>query len=884
MPENTPPNRIAHYEIVERIGAGGMGEVYRARDSKLGRDVALKLLPRDLTGDEERMVRFAREAQVLASLNHPNIGAIYGIEDAEDSKALVLELIEGPTLHERMREGPLPVTEALTIARQIAEAVESAHEKGVVHRDLKPANVMITPGGQVKVLDFGLAKAMAPEEASGSQPSLSLSPTISSPMTAPSVILGTAAYMSPEQARGVPVDKRADIWSFGVILYEMLTGKRLFRGEMVSDILAEVLKTEPDWGTLPPETPARIRRLLKRMLVRDPKQRIHDIGDARIIIDEALAGEEDEIPHAALEAATASATSRGPLPMIAAALAGAVLAAGLAWTLKPGGAPAGTAGGGTGSAQVAKFTTPVETSVRNTRLSPDGRRLAYVTPEGLWVRELDQLKPRLILEEPARGPFWSPDGEWIGYGIEETLYKVRVTGGDPVRIGSVPRGHDYGEASGGVWREDGKIVFSTGYHGLYEISSQGGAPVEILPPGEGEIDFHEVAGLPGDRGLVFVVHKREGPYGLDVWDGIERHSLAIPENEEDIEGPVYSPSGHILFQRRGESSGLWAIPFDLETFAATGEAFLVQSEASHATIRGGTLAFVLEGAVGKGQIVEVDRTGDILRKISEPSDFWGALDVTADGRRIIVARGTGKDELWIYEAERGTSKRFTFDDYRNNMGIWGPNEEFIYFYTINPMNLYRARADGTDEPEFLGPGVLPFLSPDGKYMAHTRLSPDLFGWDIWVQDLEDTAAEPWVIDESDGIDWYSPVSPDGRYIAYQSQVSGKYQIYVTTFPRPGKKSVVSPALGQWVRWSSDGTELFYMANDSLMAVDVDLTGPTFGRPELLFKREMFQWPDAFDVHEDGERFYLIVPHEEEGAEAEPNRIVVVQNWAKEFEQ
>jgi Tol biopolymer transport system component len=879
---NQPPKSIAHYSILDLLGAGGMGEGYRARDSKLGRDVALKLLPRDFTGDEERMARFAREAQVLASLNHPNIGAIYGIEDTEDSKALVLELIEGPTLEDRMKEGAVPVTEALTIARQIAEAVESAHETRVVHRDLKPANVKLTPDGLVKVLDFGLAKAMAPEQASGTQPSLSLSPTISSPMTAASVILGTAAYMSPEQARGVPVDKRADIWSFGIILFEMLSGRRLFRGETVSDVLADVLKGEPDWDTLPPDTPARIRRLLGRCMVRDPKQRLQDIGDARIVIGEALAGEEDEIPASALAAGASGTTpaKRYSFGLIATALLSAFIAAAAVWTLRPFAPPAS-------HTHVSKFSTQVPDGTFGTSLSPDGRSLAYVN-KGLWVRKFDQVNPRLLLAE--RGielvPFWSPDGEWIGYGVETTIYKIPASGGDPIRIGSAPGGHDFNPSASATWLPNGKVVFSTGYAGVFEISSQGGHAVEILPPGEDEVDYHEFIVLPDNRTFIYDIHHNDGGARLGIWDGTERSLFYEEPAGEDISDLAYSPTGHLLYRQAGAGGGIWALPIDVESKVARGNPFLVVPGGRYPSIApGGTLACVLSGTAGKGQVVQVDRSGLVVRTIGNSDQYFGSVTTNRDGTKLILAKGESSTsrELWIYDTERGATTRFTSDDFRNDFGNWSPDEEDIYYNSINPMIIYVRSADGSEEPRVISSGALPYPSPDGKYISYADLDANDSGWDIMARSLEDSAAEPWIIEASNGTDWCSPISPNGRYIAYSTEASGSPQVHVTTFPEPGKRWVVSTGLGEWPRWPGDGSELFYAAGDSIMVVDVSYENEiSFGTPRLLFEREMFRWPDLFDVTAERQSFLFIASFEDQETEPEPRRIMVVQNWPAEF--
>ncbi len=865
------PRSIAHYEIVEKIGAGGMGEVWRARDSKLGRDVALKLIPEELSGDSERMSRFAREAQVLASLNHPNIAAIYGIENSDESKVLVLELVEGPTLQDRIKKGAIPLTESLEVARQIAEAVHSAHERGVIHRDLKPANVKITTDGQVKVLDFGLAKAIVTDEVSGSTPSLSLSPTISNPMTAANMILGTAAYMSPEQARGKPVDKRADIWSFGVILFEMLTGRSLFRGETISDTMAEVLKTVPDWESLPKNTPIRIRRLIRRCLTRDPRQRLQDIGDARILIEETLAGDDDDVQP------VATARGGGAGRIIAAAILAALIGGAAAWFLKP--SPPET------TLPLRKFLSVVPEGTRDVAISPDGTMLAYVQ-NGLMVRELDQLSSRRLVEEDnINVPFWSPDGMWIGYGHDKDLYKVRVTGGEPAKIGTIPDGHSFEESASAHWQEDGKIVYSTGYYGLYEVASQGGESTLLLEPGQGIRDFHEMIAIPGLGALVFIVHLDEGGSGtLRLWDGTTKSNLYTTPDGARVSDLAYSPTGHLVFTRGGSSRDIWALPFDAGSLEVTGEPFLVQSRGVESSVsRDGTLSFIRTRTGDRGKIVQVDRAGKIKNEIGSPEIYWGALSVSSDEEHILVAKGTGmSQEIWNYDIGRGSSTRITTDDYRNDFALWGPDEKEIYFYTNDPMNIYARQTDGTGELRELGPGALPYPSPDGKYLAYSLLKPDIYDWDIWVRSLEDESAEPWPLVQSAGRDWWSPISQNGEYALYTSENTGPEMVYATTFPHAEKHWAVSVGPGEFPLWRDDGREVYYMVGDSIMAVPVTIESElSFGVPTLLFRRELYRWPNVFDVSPDGESFYFIVPADLD--KVEPRALVVVQNWIAEFE-
>jgi serine/threonine-protein kinase len=613
---------FAHYKITEKLGAGGMGEVWRAHDSKLGRDVALKVVPAAFAQDPERMARFQREAQVLASLNHPHIGAIYGLEDLDNSSALVLELIEGPTLSDRVRTGgAMPVAEALRIAQEMAEAVETAHESGIIHRDLKPANVKLTADGQVKVLDFGLAKAMEAGD-SGSGAVLTQSPTLSpitGAMTADNVILGTAGYMSPEQARGQTVDKRADIWAFGVILFEMLTGRNLFTGDTVSDSLAAVLRADPDWEELPPDTPPRIRRLLRRSLEREPKNRLRDMGDARLAIAETIAG----VPDTEDSGVRALTAPRNPWPVLVAAVAGAVVAAALTWWLAPHGE----------ELPLRKFAIPMAMDDPNMgaafepALSPDGSRMAYSSGGRLWIRNLAELRAReLAGTEGARAPFWSPDGRWIGYGQEHELRKISPEGGESSLIGVMPSSSLSNSATA-CWTVDHGIVFSTAESGLYQIPAQGGDATELVPTGEGESDFHEVVTGPGGRGLVFVVHRTEGIDTIGALTPDGRRTTLMTVEGQTVADPACSPTGHVLFRRYPSADGVWALPVSFDDMEVTGEPFLVTADARRPTAAGGNLVLVTGVHAGRRELVWMNRQGEAQGTIGEPADIrpWPSL-------------------------------------------------------------------------------------------------------------------------------------------------------------------------------------------------------------------------------------------------------------------
>ena len=530
--------KIGNYEIVDKIGAGGMGEVYRARDTKLTREVAVKVLPDVFAGDSDRLSRFEREARLLAGLNHPGIGAIYGLEEHEGTRYLILELVEGEDLSQRLQRGALPVKEALDVALQVAAALEAAHEQGVIHRDLKPANIQISADGRVKVLDFGLAKALATSAGdSGTGNDLSQSPTVMSSPTVAGVILGTAAYMSPEQARGKPVDKRSDIFAFGIVLYEMLTGAVMFAGDTVSDTLAAVLRAEPDFDRLPADTPPALRRLLERCLEKDEKRRLRDIGEARIIIDDIRAGK--DVGATAAAEGTAPAAPGGSLRQYGGwVLAAVAVVASIVMVMTKDGGDAPSPPPLRKSTIQLSADDPSRRTTFHPAISPDGRFVVYLSGGHLWLRDLTAIDAHPIAAtDGALKPFWSPDGEWIGFGLNTTLQRVGRDGSSPTPLTTFPAGRTLSGASDACWTEDGRIVIGPSTAGLQVVSAQGGNVSEFVPLEDGETDVHEVCRLPGDRGFVFVVHNTEGIGNLDVLDPAGERRILLR-----VDDMVASPS------------------------------------------------------------------------------------------------------------------------------------------------------------------------------------------------------------------------------------------------------------------------------------------------------------------------------------------------------
>jgi eukaryotic-like serine/threonine-protein kinase len=873
---------FASYEITGLIGSGGMGEVYRARDLKLGREVAIKILPEIVTTNHERRARFDLEAHVLAALNHPHIGAIYGVEDVGAHRGLILELVEGPTLADRLGRGPIPIREALTIAAQIADALAAAHERGIVHRDLKPANVKLTPDGNVKVLDFGLAK-LETSEASAVDPSQS--PTIAVHRTQDGVVLGTAAYMSPEQARGQAVDARTDIWAFGCVLYEMLTGRRAFGGESVPDIMAAIIDREPIPDVLPKTTPEDVRRLLDRCLRKNPAQRLRDAADIKLEIEDALRQPRIEIPQRPIS------RIRRWLVLSAIIVLSVAVAGLVTWRLRTLGAETHgpitrmTLSLSADNSLIAGLVFPEEGSGAGVAISPDGQTLAFVarSPEGsrVYLRRLDEWEPRAIPgSDGMQNPFFSPDGEWLAFSGDGRLKKVSVRGGSPVLICQP------GAATGGSWGPDGFIVFGSWPKvGLWRVSADGGTPELLIRPKEGKgIRYSWPERLPNHKTILFT-----------VWGGgqtaIAAYTPGASEPRTIVESASnarYLPTGHLVYVSDGR---LIARSFDVGALALSGPSAVVVDDlnqnlliSSYAVSPAGTLAYFPGWSSLQG-LAWRDRRG-IGTPLPLKPRRYGTPSLSPDGKRLAVSVQTGATRnIWVGSVEREPLTRLTFgnDDY---FGLWTPGGGRVVYTSLQNghYDIFWTPSDGggSAEPVPVREGAsakkATSWSPNGDVLLFND-DPQT-GMDIWQWWPDRKQARPFINTRFRELE--AVFSPNGRWVAYQSDESGQTEVYVLAYPGPGPKTRVSTDGGAGPLWNRNGRELFYQSVNGIMAVPVlDTQTMRLGAPVRLFSyqaRGGTSGGRAYDVSPDGDRFLTVEPADPAHP---PSQLNLVQNWFAE---
>ena len=894
-------SRLGHYDVTALIGEGGMGQVYQATDTKLKRQVALKILPEAFSADPERLARFQREAQVLASLNHPNIAAIYGLEEAEGTRALVLELVEGPTLADRIKRGPIPVDEALPIAKQIAEALEAAHEAGVIHRDLKPANIKVKDDGTVKVLDFGLAKAFQPD---ASDVSASMSPTISltAAATQMGMVIGTAAYMAPEQASGKAVDRRADVWAFGVVLYEMLTGARPFAGDDVSKTLAHVIAIDPDWSTLPENVPPVLGTFLRGCLEKNPKQRVGDIRDVRLAMEGVF---ETTVRSPSLPVVTPTLPVWQRPVTVAVALLASLAVGGVAvWSVTRTAPPRLT--------RFAISTSPPPSlsggGTPDVVISPDGTRIVYIervqTGGRLHVRALDQLDavPLRGAQGETVNPFFSPDGNWVGYWNvrDAVLQKVSIHGGPPVTL-TESTGID-----GASWGEDDTIIFAMRGRptGLFRVSAAGGEMETLTTLEAGEMAHRWPHILPGGRAVLFTVVKGQrqetkeiAALNLDTGD----RTLLVRGGSN----PHYAPTGHLVY---GTDGTLWAVPFDPDRLAVTGDPVPVLEGvithplgAAHFSVAAdGSLVYLSGGgsAFSESTLVWVDRQGNEMPLALQEVRSYDTPRLSPDGAHLAVTVGNFGGEnfdVWVSDLATGTLRRLTTNPDRDFDPLWTPDGERVVFASDREgsLGLFSMAWDGTGDAERLTTvedvvSLRPYgWSPDGAVLFEMVAGPA--SYDIGILPLDgDGTWEPLLNTEANE---RSPViSPDGQWLAYVSDRTGTREIYVERFPELGGEQLISRGGGDYPVWSQDGRELFYVSPETGLVVAPVESGSTLrvGAPETLFDMDTYDagtFSRPWDVSPDGEQL-LMLKAAGEGTTEDQNQteIIVVQNWFEELKR
>jgi Tol biopolymer transport system component len=905
----TPGSEIASFRIVSAIGAGGMGEVYLAQDTRLGREVALKVLPDAFAHDRDRRSRFEREARVLASLNHPNIATLHGLREADGRAILEMEFVSGETLADRLRRGPLSIPETLSVFNQIAQALDAAHDRGVVHRDLKPANIKITADGRVKVLDFGLAKAFSTEGSGRAEPL-----SVTSSQSQPGMIVGTTRYMSPEQARGQVVDRRSDIWSFGCVLFECLAGRPAFLHDTTSDTIAAILREEPDWNML--VGPVALQRLVRRCLRKDVQSRLRDIADARLELEELM--QESALWRTPLHPVRARVNRR---TVVAAAALAVTTVALLAWATRfitPTSPP-------TPAARVT-VSLPADQQLMtgpspSLAISPDGRSLVYVavTPGArthLYRRSLDAFEAsRIAGTEGATGPFFSHDGNWVGFYARDALQRVSLDGGVPLKICDAP------PISGATWLADGTIVFGTTLSGdgLWRVSVDGGTPQPLTKPDAARKEHHHVNphALPDGLSALFVAATDQG-FAAAVLSIEARTWRVLPQVRPTAGSVQFASSGHLVF---AQGAGLAAIPFDVERGQSTGSLVAIperlatapETASTFVLSASGTLAYVPgRTEVPRRTMVSVDREGRVFPFLAAPAApaAYAQPRFSPDGRWLaITLESESGADVWRHDLQRGTRTRLTTTG-AAGFPAWSPDSAHVAFYDARsgPWSLFTRVADGSlaaeavltgsrpdsaaawshDPAEKLLPGFAPTLSganpqypmswtPDGRTLAFTERKPN-GERDIWVIERGQDPT-PFLLTPAD--EWSPAFSPDGRWLAYVSDESGRNEVYIQPYPGPGGRWLISTDGGTDPVWAPKGDELYYLQGDQMMAVAIQATATiSAGAPRRLFegRYERSGVGRNYDLSPDGKRFVMIRSEERDTAA----RVHVVLNWLDEL--
>jgi hypothetical protein len=865
-----PGKHLGPYEIVASIGSGGMGEVFRARDSRLEREVAIKVLPPGLEEDEERRQRFEREARTISQLNHPHICTLYDIGLEDGQHYLVMELLEGESLADHLQRGPLPLSQALRYGTQVAEALHAAHRQGITHRDLKPGNVMLTKSG-AKLLDFGLARAETEAAPASSATSL---PTEARPLTEKGTILGTFQYMAPEQLEGLPADARTDIFAFGALLFEMVTAKKAFEGKNRTSLIAAIVSSQPPpVSSVTSVSPPALDHVVHKCLEKDPDDRwqsAHDVaGQLRWIGEAGSQGGQAAV-------SPARRARRPGAAALVAGLAGALLGAAAVLFFRA-------------SDPAAAERPPLRFVVENgdmqdsrPRLSPDAGRIAYRKADALWVRTLSRLEPvRVAGTEGARVPFWSPDGEWLGFSADGMLWKVRVDGSEKTVLCSQEAPGV--NAGGAAWLPDGRIVFNTGRSPLLEVSDRGGDARVLLDTSEDEVDFHFVSALPDGKGFLFVVHEGDAFGNITVWTGNERKTL-LRHPGESIQNPLYAPSGHLVYRRyMGRGAAVWAVPFSLDRLEVLGEPFPVAPGGAQPTVaEDGTLGYVPIVPRVLSRIVRIDRSGRVVQTIGEPRvGLYPSPALSPDARRVVlpVAGAAGYD-LWIYDLQGGEPTRLTFLEGKVASPAWTPDGEEVIFAwatTTADTTLRATRVDGSRAVRDVAHGAWAVaFSADGNNLLYNQVGEG-FNLNLWHKAFgEDGPGEPLLTDE--GWEIHPALSPDGRFLAYEKDDA----VLIRTYPDMGGPWQVAAGGAAVPRWAPRGDRLFYLLGDDLMEVDV-ATRPAVkvGTPRMLFTFAHGPVGDdgtpLFAVTPDGESFIMV-----EALEPIPG-IVVAQNWLASVE-